>query len=179
MRCSYCGEQIQDGSIFCFKCGKKVNNDFVTQMLEDNYTLINTSGQGSYSAIPEEIKGWSWGACLLNLIWGIYHGVYKSLLFFIPGVNIFMFFWFGLNGNKLAWQNHRWESIEQFRRTQRKWSQWGVVLWLTMAFITLLVAAYTFDVEDGLGMIGIWILYAFFAVFFVKLMEQKRAGTRN
>jgi len=100
MRCSYCGEQIPDGSIFCFKCGKKVNNDFDTQIL-DNYTLINTSGQGSFSVIPKEIKGWSWGACLLNLIWGLYHGVYKSLLFFVPGVNIFMFF--------LVWS--QWEQI--------------------------------------------------------------------
>jgi len=182
MRCSHCGEQIPDGSIFCFKCGKQVDNDFNNRILtktepvteiDHNQEWINTSGRGSLSVIPEDIKGWSWGACLLNLIWGINYGVYSSLLFLVPGSISFCFS--GLVSRETNWhgKTNRWQSIEQFTNTQRQWAQWGVVLWLSGAFISLLVVAYAFDVEEGLGMIGIWVLIAVIALFFVKLMGQK------
>jgi len=49
------------------------------------------SGLGKDSVVPPEIKGWNWGAFLLNWIWGIGNSTYIALLMFVPLVNIFMF----------------------------------------------------------------------------------------
>jgi len=92
--------------------------------------LQNTSGQAKASAIPPEVKGWNWGAFLLPLVWGIYHGVWLSLLLFIPIINFFTAIVFGADGNKWAWQNRKWDSIEHFKRTQRMWALWGILLFL-------------------------------------------------
>ena len=44
---------------------------------------------------------------------------------------------FLFKGNKLAWQNRRFESIEQFKIIQKKWLFWGVI---TTALKLLLLA---------------------------------------
>jgi hypothetical protein len=36
----------------------------------------------------------------------------------------------GAKGSRWAWRNGRWDSIEHFKRTQRLWAIWGVVIWL-------------------------------------------------
>ena len=37
------------------------------------------SGKKKASVVPEEIKGWNWGAAGLHWIWGAYHEVWISL----------------------------------------------------------------------------------------------------
>jgi hypothetical protein len=32
----------------------------------------------------------------------------------------------GMRGNEWAWQNKRWESVEQFQLEQKIWSKWGI-----------------------------------------------------
>jgi saccharopine dehydrogenase-like NADP-dependent oxidoreductase len=44
---------------------------------------------------------------------------------FVPIVNIPMWVILGIKGSAWAWQNKRWESVEAFKRTQRKWAMWG------------------------------------------------------
>lgn len=67
-----------------------------------------TSGLGKQSVVPPEVKGWNWGAFLLNWIWGIGNSTYIALLMFVPLVNIFMFFILGAKGNEWAWKNRTW-----------------------------------------------------------------------
>src|SRR4030042_369667 len=81
-------------------------------------TTANTSGQGKDAVIPEAIRGWNWGAFLMNWIWGIGNKVWIALLCFIPFVNWVMPFVLGAKGNKGAWQNKTWNSIEHFKKTQ-------------------------------------------------------------
>lgn len=88
----------------------------------------NTSGQGASSVVPEEVKGWSWAAFLMSWIWGIGNQVWLALLMFVPCVNIVMWFVLGVKGNEWAWQNRKWESVEQFKTVQRIWVKWGVIL---------------------------------------------------
>jgi hypothetical protein len=102
--------------------------------------LENTSGQGKSASIPAEIDRWNWGAFLLNWIWGIGNNTYIALLMFVPFVNMVMLFVLGFKGSAWAWRNKRWESTEQFKHTQRKWAQWGLVLYA--AFIALLVGLF-------------------------------------
>lgn len=87
----------------------------------------NTSGQGSSAVVPEEVKGWSWGGFSLTWIWGIFNGVWLSLLALVvpwPVMNIVL----GVKGRELAWQSKRWGSVEQFNDTQRKWTIAGIIL---------------------------------------------------
>ena len=95
--------------------------------------MENTSGQGKSAVVPMELDRWNWGAFLLNWIWGIGNDTYIALLMFVPGVNIVMLFVLGFKGNRWAWRNKRWIDVDHFKRVQRKWAIWGVILWV--AFI--------------------------------------------
>ncbi|GLR04368.1 hypothetical protein GCM10007906_19560 [Vibrio hyugaensis] len=90
------------------------------------------SGLGKDSVVPPEIKGWNWGAFLLNWIWGIGNSTYIALLMFVPLVNIFMFFILGAKGNEWAWRNRTWRSIEHFKQTQKKWRNAGLIIFFVI-----------------------------------------------
>lgn len=92
--------------------------------------MENTSGQGKHATVPPEVDRWNWGAFFLNWIWGLAHNTPLALLTFLPCVGIFMPFVLGLKGSAWAWQNKRWESVEQFRRSQRGWGLAGLALLL-------------------------------------------------
>lgn len=94
--------------------------------------MKNTSGHGKAVEIPEEIKGWNWGAFLLNWIWGIGNNTYIALLMFIPIINIAIPFVLGAQGNVWAWQNKRWEDVNHFHRVQKKWCNWGVIIFIAL-----------------------------------------------
>jgi hypothetical protein len=78
--------------------------------------------QVSLAVIPEEIRGWSWGAFLLGWIWGIGNSTWIAFLGFIPYFGFIWRFVLGAKGNKWAWQNKKWDSIEHFNRARRKWA---------------------------------------------------------
>ncbi len=103
--------------------------------------VATTSGQGKDAAVPEEIRGWNWGAFLLNWIWGIGNRVWISLLCFVPFANVIMPFVLGAKGNEWAWQSKAWNSIEHFKKTQRTWMWWGVGLLCASLVIGVLAAA--------------------------------------
>lgn len=118
--------------------------------------FVNTSGNGQAAVLPEELKGYNWGALLLSWIWGIGNKTYITLLSFlvafIPfigclaalGMNI----WFGFKGNEWAWQNKHFESVEHFKSNQKKWTIAGIIVmivsiivWIFFAMIIGAVAA--------------------------------------
>ncbi|MEG3619579.1 cytochrome c oxidase assembly factor Coa1 family protein [Magnetovibrio sp. PR-2] len=76
--------------------------------------------------LPDELRGWNWGAFLLNWVWGLAHNTWIALLMFVPGVNLVMPFVLGAKGNQWAWENNTWESVEDFKRHQRIWARVGV-----------------------------------------------------
>ncbi|WP_166425938.1 cytochrome c oxidase assembly factor Coa1 family protein [Paraglaciecola sp. 20A4] len=86
------------------------------------------SGMGKASVVPEEIKGWNWGAFLLNWIWGIGNSTFIALLMFVPVVNLVMMLILGAKGNEWAWQNRTWRDIAHFKSTQKKWRNAGLIL---------------------------------------------------
>jgi hypothetical protein len=81
-------------------------------------------------AVPAEIDRWNWGAFLLNWIWGIGNQTYIALLTFIPLFGIIWMFVLGAKGSAWAWRNGRWDSIEHFKRVQRRWAIAGVAVWI-------------------------------------------------
>jgi hypothetical protein len=99
----------------------------------------NTSGKGSGFVVPEEIKGWSWGAFLLSWIWGIGNSVWLALLCFVPVVSLVMPFVLGFEGRKWAWQAKRWDSIEHFKKTQRNWDIAAVIIFVSLFVLGLVL----------------------------------------
>ncbi len=118
--------------------------------------FVNTSGNGQAAVLPEELKGYNWGALLLSWIWGIGNKAYITLLSFlvafIPFIGGFaalgMNIWFGFKGNEWAWQNKHFESVEHFKSNQKKWTIAGIIVmivsiivWIFFAMIIGAVAA--------------------------------------
>ena len=95
----------------------------------------NTSGR--LSSVPPEIEGfkWSWGAFGLSWLWCLNHkmagwGIGLLVLAFVPGLNfigLFLAIYLGLMGNKLGWQNRRYEGgVPQFLQVETAWKNWGI-----------------------------------------------------
>jgi len=82
--------------------------------------------------VPREINRWNWGAFLLNWIWGVGNNTFIALLTFVPFLGLIMPFVLGARGSAWAWRNGRWDSIEHFKRVQRLWAIWGLVIWIVM-----------------------------------------------
>jgi len=112
-------------------------------------SLINfdaRSGKGPASEIPEEIKGWSWGAAGLNWIWGAYHGVWLSLLILISPLNLIWWIVLGLKGREWAWRNTQWQSVSEFLAVQKKWDLWGAIFFfLPMVLGLILILTLIFS----------------------------------
>jgi hypothetical protein len=98
----------------------------------------NSSGSGKNALLPEGVKGWSWGAFLLNWIWGIFNHTYIALLALIPYVNLLVMIVVGIKGREWAWRNKKWESLEHFKKIQRRWDILGLSI---VGFAILAVVA--------------------------------------
>ena len=85
---------------------------------------------GLNGPFPAELRGWNWGAFLLNWIWGIGNSVWIALLSFLPFIGLIMLFVLGAKGNEWAWQNRKFDNVEEFKAVQRAWTRWGVGLFL-------------------------------------------------
>ena len=130
--CQFCGGEINEDAKKCKFCGEWV-------ISEEN-------------ELPQELKHFNLGAFLFNWIWGIMHKKYITLLYFVAclipvigpiGISV----WFGVVGNKWAWQSKNWDSIEQFNETQRNW----VKLWLILAVVSVILAIKIFIILTLIG----------------------------
>ncbi|MBL7124525.1 MAG: hypothetical protein ISS51_00295 [Dehalococcoidales bacterium] len=103
----------------------------------------NTSGTGQSAILPPELRGWNWGAFWLTWIWGIRNKTYIAFLSFIPFVSVVMPFILGAKGNKWAWQHEKWDSIEQYKASQRKWAIWGLIIFLIIISPIIALGAWS------------------------------------
>jgi len=100
----------------------------------------NNSGAGSSVIPPQGVKGWSWGAFLLNWIWAVSNKTWIGLLCLVPYIGFVFCIYLGIKGRELAWRNKRWDSLEHFNRVQKKWSVVAAVLVFGVAGIGILAA---------------------------------------
>ncbi|QBO35065.1 ribonuclease G [Periweissella cryptocerci] len=70
---------------------------------------------------------WNWGAFSFGWIWGVGNNAYIMLLGLIPVVNLVMAIVGGINGNRWAYQNGDWRSVDEYLRAQRSWDTAGKV----------------------------------------------------
>ncbi len=114
--------------------------------------FINNSGQGGLFdpsvPVPEEIKGWNWGAFFLPTFWPFTNQVWIGLLSWFPYVGGIMGLLLGAKGNEWAWKSRKWRSIEHFKAHQRGWAiagmlvgiPWALMVWgAAYALITYLL----------------------------------------
>lgn len=80
------------------------------------------------ATVPPGVKGWSWGAFLLNWVWAIGNKTWWGLFALVPYLGLIVAFFLGLKGRELAWRNKQWSSFEEFDTAQKRWSFWGVTL---------------------------------------------------
>lgn len=99
----------------------------------------NSSGQGKDAVIPDGVKGWSFGAFLLNWIWSLGNKTWIGLLTLVPFVGFIMAIVLGIKGREWAWQNKKWDSVEHFNSVQKKWSLWSLGL-LVIPFVIAILA---------------------------------------
>lgn len=125
--------------------GKNINSLTVIQPLKQS-AIVNNSGCGNLFdesiAIPDEIKGWNWGAFLMPWLWPFTNKVWIGLLCLVPYVGWIVGFVLGAKGNEWAWKSRKWRSIDQFKAHQRGWAIAGLFIGVPTAWIY--IAAITF-----------------------------------
>ena len=93
----------------------------------------NDSGT-SGAVLPDELKGFNWGAFFLPVFWCFAHGlpgwaIGLFILGLVPGINfsvgLVCAFVVGFNGNQMAWENRVWSSHIEFKDVQKAWMWWG------------------------------------------------------
>lgn len=118
--------------------------------------------------MPEELRGFNWGAFFLSWIWAVNHRVWiglgilvLSLLSMIQGIGfVFSILSFigcivlGIKGNSLAWKHRKFESVEQFRAVQQAWTRWGLVVFIVLLIAMLAFSYYIFSVVGIDSFIG-------------------------
>jgi len=101
--------------------------------------FVNTSGHGNIfddsMPVPDEIKGWNWGAFLMPWLWPFTNHVWIGLLCFVPQIGWLMAIALGSKGNEWAWKSKRWRSIEQFKAHQRGWAIAGILFGIPFSLI--------------------------------------------
>jgi len=106
--------------------------------------------QPSQRELDEYYAKWNWGAFFLGWIWGLGHKVYWPLIAFVPCfgpfAGVIAKFVLGAYGNKYAWHSRQWSSLNECKRVQRKWAQWGIGIFLGLIglFIILFVVMLSF-----------------------------------
>jgi hypothetical protein len=167
MKCPKCDWENKDDAVKCALCSADMHGQGVAaapqgQQAQQNYQpgvapqyqgmpggqyqpggpeqFNNTSGMGSTAFVPAEVRGWNWGAFLLSWIWSIGNSSWIGLLALVPYVGFIMSIILGIKGSEWAWQNRRWQSVEQFKATQRVWAYWGIGIVIVWFFIAVLAA---------------------------------------
>lgn len=93
-------------------------------------TFDPRSGKGDISEVPPEITGWSWGGFGLGWIWGVFNNVWWSLLQFVGPLGLPIAIYLGFKGRELAWKHKAWESVEAYKRSQKEWDKWGLIVFV-------------------------------------------------
>lgn len=99
-----------------------------------------------HDASQDHVRGFNWGAFWLTWIWALGNrsfnvttGVLLAGAVFLPVIGILcgvaLMLYSGSTGNERAWANNRWESVDHFKNTQRRWSR--IATFLVFAFICI------------------------------------------
>lgn len=111
--------------------------------------------------VPQEVKGWNWGAFMYSIFWGIGNKTYLPLLNLIPIFNFVWIFVCGFKGNEWAWQKGDYQDVETFQAVQATWNRAGLaqfiigiaglVLYVIFIFFILSMATTHGHIQTQIG----------------------------
>lgn len=102
---------------------------------------------------PSILGKWNWGAFFLNGIWGLCNGCwwifainlvinFLSIIPFVGYITPFIGLGWGIacgiNGNKWAWKNRQWNSVQDFEHTQHQWAKASLIVFLVLICIGII-----------------------------------------
>jgi hypothetical protein len=114
----------------------------------DEQTNVLPNISGGSAVVPAEVKKWNWGAFLLSWIWGIGNRTYIAFLMFVPFVNFVMIFVLGAKGSEWAWKNKHWDSVDDFKRVQKKWAYAGLAVLAAGIAIAIVATVIAFKLTS-------------------------------
>ncbi len=101
---------------------------------------VATSGDWANGPMPDELKGWNWGAFFFGWIWAIANKTWIGLLGLIPYLNVVIAIVLGVKGNEWAWKNRKFASVDEFKKVQKAWAKWGVILLIASVVLSIVTA---------------------------------------
>ncbi len=122
-----------------FTAARQALSALESGMVLQSSAIVNNSGQGGLFdlslTVPEEIRGWNWGAFFLTPFWLVSNRVWIGLFALVPIVGFWMAIAMGIKGNEWAWKSRRWKSIEQFKTHQKRWAIAGIISGISVNLI--------------------------------------------
>lgn len=88
------------------------------------------------------LKKFNWGAFISPISWGFGNKCYLTLLTLVPVLNIVWVFVCGFQGNRWAYKNGNYASVDELKMVQDTWNRAGltrVVISLAAALLYLLL----------------------------------------
>ena len=127
----------------------------------DKSTQTNTNSlPDSPAVIEKEIIRWNWGAFLLGWIWAVGNrlwiwlliGLAANAISLIPSPNnkaalislicqSVISVVLGVKGSEWAWKSKKWDSIEYFQKTQKRWRNWGIAFTAVVFVIGIIIGS--------------------------------------
>ena len=118
------------------------NQNLPNQELENN----NNSVVYTPYYVPDEIKGWNWGAFFWNWVWLVPVNTTLAIIMCFANMvtcglsTLILAFYLGIKGNEMAWEKRQYKSIEEFKEEQKKWTISG----LLCIFLPFVIGVITF-----------------------------------
>jgi len=138
--CPICHETISSSDLKCEHCNSIITPEIVSYSKGE--TQQNNSGMTSSSIAPAKVKGWSWGAFIFVWLWGIPNKSFLTLFTLVPYVGILWRFACGAKAKEWAWQNKKWNSIEEFNRVQKAWDIAAVLTIIALVLVSIALCWY-------------------------------------
>ena len=137
------------------------NQGYPNQQSYQQQTYQNAPTQ-NYRATPK--KGWSWGAFMLGIHWGIGNRVYwplLSLLIVIPFIGPIIYLVVaiicGIKGHEWAMNSGTFKTVEEYNAAQDTWDRAGKVMFFIMLIMVVisLILSITLGAAVFAGLAGL------------------------
>lgn len=103
-------------------------SNYQQQGYQQNNVQMNKGNIGG----TQPLRGWSWGAFMFNIAWGIGNRCYLPLLCLIPGFNIIWIFFCGAKGHEWAMNSGLFKTVEEYNAAQYTWDRAGKIMFFVM-----------------------------------------------